>query len=150
MFIFVDRNSVTVAFDCDFLAFSEQLRLLRLFRKNLLSLLWFHSWLDVTCFHPPNCQFPLSGSHKTFHFSYMKFPCLLKFLFIKVQVSSIFKEKQNSLGGTSRNRSRSIGSAVQHFNPYTTEDLLTMDVFIWIYIATTLTLTLTLTLCTNH
>ena len=53
----------------------------------------------------------------------MKFPCLLKFLFIKVQVSSIFKEEQNSLGGTSRNRSRSIGSAVQHFNPYTTEDL---------------------------
>ena len=69
---------------------------------------------------------------------------------VQVQVSSIFKEKQNSLGGTSRNRSRSIGSAVQHFNPYTTEDLLTMDALIWIYIATTLTLTLTLTLCTNH
>ena len=40
-------------------------------------------------------------------------------------------------------RSRSIGSAVHHFNPYTTEDLLTMDGLIWIYIATTLTLTLT-------
>ena len=37
-----------------------------------------------TCFQPPNWHFPLSGSHKTFHFSYMKFLCLLKFLFIKV------------------------------------------------------------------
>ena len=48
----------------------------------------------VTCFHPPNWHFPLSASQKTFHFSYMKFLCLLKFLFIKVQVSSIFKEKK--------------------------------------------------------
>ena len=38
----------------------------------------------VTCFHPPNWHFPLSGSHKTFHFSYTKFLCLLKFMFIKV------------------------------------------------------------------
>ena len=45
----------------------------------------------VTCFHPPNWHFPLSGSHKTFHFSYMKFLCLLKFLFIKV--SSILRKK---------------------------------------------------------
>ena len=33
----------------------------------------------VTCFHPPNWHFPLSGSHKTFHFSYKKFLCPLKF-----------------------------------------------------------------------
>ena len=32
----------------------------------------------VTCFHPPNWQFPLTDSHKTFHFSYMKFLYLLK------------------------------------------------------------------------
>ena len=34
-----------------------------------------------------------SSSHKTFHFSYMKF---LDEMFIKVKVSSIFKEKYNS------------------------------------------------------
>ena len=34
-----------------------------------------------------------SSSHKTFHFSYMKF---LDEMFIKVKVSSIFKEKNNS------------------------------------------------------
>ena len=34
-----------------------------------------------------------SSSHKTFHFSYMKF---LDEMFIKVKVSSIFKEKSNS------------------------------------------------------
>ena len=45
-------------------------------------------------------------------------------------------------------RSRSIGSAVHHFNPYPTENLLTITGLIWIYIATTPTLTLTL--CTNH
>ena len=50
--------------------------------------------------------------------------------------------------GTSRNRSRSMGSAVRHFNLYTTEDLLIMNGLSRIYIATTLTLTLTL--CTNH
>ena len=33
------------------------------------------------------------SSHKTFHFSYMKFP---DEIFIKVKVSSIFKEKNNS------------------------------------------------------
>ena len=33
-----------------------------------------------------------SSSHKTFHFSYMKF---LDEMFIKVKVSSIFKEKNN-------------------------------------------------------
>ena len=33
----------------------------------------------VTCFHPPNWHFPLSGSYKTFHFSYKKFLCPLKF-----------------------------------------------------------------------
>ena len=33
------------------------------------------------------------SSHKTFHFSYMKF---LDEMFIKVKVSSIFKEKNNS------------------------------------------------------
>ena len=38
----------------------------------------------VTRFHPPNGHVPLSRSHKTFHFSYMKFLCLLKFLFVKV------------------------------------------------------------------
>ena len=48
----------------------------------------------VTCFHPPNWHFPLSGSHKTFHFSYRKFFFLLTFLFIKVSVSSTFKEKK--------------------------------------------------------
>ena len=96
----------------------------------------------VTCFHLPNWHFPLGGPHKTFHFSYMKFLCLLKFLFIKVEVSSIFKKKKIQVS-TSRIRSRSIGSAVHHFNPYTTEDLLTIDGLIWIYIATTLTLTLT-------
>ena len=99
----------------------------------------------VTCFHPPNRHFPLSGSCKTFHFSYMKFLCLLKFLFIKV--SSIFKEKKIQ-DGMSRIQFWSIGFAVPHFNPFTTEDLLSMNGLIWIYIATTLTLTLTL--CTNH
>ena len=34
-----------------------------------------------------------SSCHKTFHFSYMKF---LDQMFIKVKVSSIFKEKNNS------------------------------------------------------
>ena len=34
-----------------------------------------------------------SSSHKTFHLSYMKF---LDEMFIKVKVSSIFKEKNNS------------------------------------------------------
>ena len=34
-----------------------------------------------------------SSSHKTFHFSYMK---VLDEMFIKVKVSSIFKEKNNS------------------------------------------------------
>ena len=94
----------------------------------------------VTRFHPPNWHCPVSGSHKTFLFSYMKFLCLWKFLFIKVKVSSIFKEKkiQNC---TSRIQSRSIGSAVHHLNPYTTKDLLTMNGLIWIYIATTVTLT---------
>ena len=44
-----------------------------------------HGFLGVnTYLHPPNWHFLLSGSHKTFHFSYMKFLCLLKFLFIKV------------------------------------------------------------------
>ena len=42
-----------------------------------------YCWV-VTCFHPPNSHFPLSGSHKTFHFSYTIFDCVLKFLFIKV------------------------------------------------------------------
>ena len=31
-------------------------------------------------------NFPLSGSHKTFHFSYMKFLCFLKFLFISLSL----------------------------------------------------------------
>ena len=70
----------------------------------------------------------------------MKLLCLLKFLFIKVQVSSIFKEKKIQ-ESTSRIRSRNIDSAMHHFNPYTTEDLLTMSGLIWIFIATTLTLT---------
>ena len=48
----------------------------------------------------------------------------------------------------SRNQSQSIGSAVHHFNPYCTEDWLTMNGLIQIYIATTLTVTLTLR--TNH
>ena len=48
-----------------------------------------------------------------------------------------FKEK-NIQDGTSRIRSRSIGSSVHHFNPYTTEDLLTINGLIWIYMATTL------------
>ena len=39
---------------------------------------------------------------------------------------------------------RTISSAVHHFNPYTTEDLLTTNGLTWIYIATTLTLTVTL------
>ena len=55
---------------------------------------WDWSCTVVTCFHPPNWHFPLSGSHKTFHFSYMKFLCLLKFLFIKVNVSLTFMEKK--------------------------------------------------------
>ena len=61
----------------------------------------------------------------------MKFLCLLNFLFIKVQVSSILKEKKNwgfDLGA----------SALQCItNPYTTEDLLISNGLIWIYIATT-------------
>ena len=44
----------------------------------------------VTCFHPSNWHLPLSGSHKKFHFSYMKFLCLLKFLFIKVLKENSF------------------------------------------------------------
>ena len=44
----------------------------------------------VTCFHPPNCHLPLSGSHKKFHFSYMKFLSLLKFLFIKALKENSF------------------------------------------------------------
>ena len=58
---------------------------------GLATLTPFQNWMlynlletVVTCFHPPNWHFPLSGSHKTFHFSYMKFLYLLKFLFIKV------------------------------------------------------------------
>ena len=56
-----------------------------------------------------------SSSHKTFHFSYMKF---LDEMFIKVKVSSIFKEKtiQDRM---SRIRTRSIRSGVHHSNPYT-------------------------------
>ena len=50
----------------------------------------------------------------------------LEILFIKVKVSSIFKEKKIQKC-TSRIQSRSIGSAVHHFDPYTTEDLLTMN-----------------------
>ena len=61
------------------------------------------------------------SSHKTFHFSYMKF---LDEMLIKVNVSSIFKEKtiQDRI---SKIRTRSIGSGVHHSNPYTTEDLVT-------------------------
>ena len=44
----------------------------------------------------------------------MKFLCLLKILFIKLLVSSIFKEKKQD--GKSRIRSLSIGSAVYHLN----------------------------------
>ena len=44
-----------------------------------------HGFLGVsTYFRPPNWHFRLSGSHKAFHFSYMKFLRLLKFLFITV------------------------------------------------------------------
>ena len=54
-------------------------------------------------------------------------------------------------------RSRSIGSALHLSNPYTTEELLTMDLSIYgnnpnsnSNLSRTVTLTLTLTLCTNH
>ena len=62
------------------------------------------------------------SSHKTFHLSYMKF---LDEMLIKVNVSSIFKEKNNSGYRMSKIRTRSIGSGVHHSNPYTTEDLVT-------------------------
>ena len=62
-----------------------------------------------------------SSSHKTFHFSYMKF---LDEMFIKVKVSSIFKEKK-SLDRMSTIRTRSIRFGVHHSNPYTTENLVT-------------------------
>ena len=57
----------------------------------------------------------------------MKFLCLLKILFIKLLVSSIFKEKKIQ-DDKSKIRSLSIGSAVH--NPYITEDLLTIGPFI--------------------
>ena len=54
----------------------------------------FSRWRWQT--HPASSGFSAkltSSSHKTFHFSYMKFP---DEIFIKVKVSSIFKEKNNS------------------------------------------------------
>ena len=51
--------------------------------------------------------------------------------------------------GTSRIRSRSIDSVVHHFNPFSTEDWLTINGLICIYIATTLTLTLFMSLSCN-
>ena len=55
-----------------------------------------------------------SSSHKTFHFSYMKF---LDEMFIKVEVSSIFKEKKTIRDRMSRIRTRSIRSDVHLSNP---------------------------------
>ena len=63
-----------------------------------------------------------SSSHKTFHFSYMKF---LDEMFIKVKVSSIFKEKKTIQDRMSRMRTRSIRSGAHHCNPFTTEDWVT-------------------------
>ena len=95
----------------------------------------------VTCFHPPNWHFPLSGSNKTFHFSYLKFLYLLKFLFIKVQVSSIFKEKKKfrkARGGFDLR-----AWALQCITLTPTPPRISLQ---WMVIETTLTLTL----CTNH
>ena len=73
-------------------------------------------WLGRHLLPSAKLTFSSQWSHKTFHFSYMKF------LFIKVLV--LEKKIQD---GTSKIRSRSIGSAVHHFNPYTTEDLLKIN-----------------------
>ena len=52
-------------------------------------------------FHTPEWNFPFSGSHKTFHFCYMRFLCLLKFLldkmFMIIEGSSIVKEKKSRM-----------------------------------------------------
>ena len=93
------------------------------------------------------CCGSIASSHKTFHFSYMIFLCLLKFLFINVYISSIFKEKKFRMARVGFDLGASALQCIT-LNPYSTEDWLTMSGLIWIYIATTLTLTLTL--CTNH
>ena len=77
----------------------------------------------VTCFYPPNWLSVALTRHFTFltwNFSVSS----LKFLIKKKKIQD----------GTSRSRSRNIGSAVHHFNPYTTEHLLTMNGLIRIYI----------------
>ena len=51
----------------------------RLFLK-----MWKRKVVGCHLFPSAKRTFPVSGSHKTFHFSYMKFLCLWKFLFIKV------------------------------------------------------------------
>ena len=74
----------------------------------------------------------------------MKFLCLLKILFIKLLVSSILKEKKIQ-DDKSKIRSLSIGSAVYHFNSYTT--VVADDEWFDLNINAK---TLTLTFCTNH
>ena len=55
-------------------------------------------WLLLkSCFHLPNWHFPLSGSHKTFLFSYMKFLCPLKRLFIKSKSLQFLRKKKYRL-----------------------------------------------------
>ena len=99
-----------------------------------------------TYFHLPNWDFPLSGSHKAFHFSYIKFLCLLKFLFVKSKSLQFLRKKKFRTGRVGFDLGASALQSIT-FTP-------TPPRICWQCIATTLTLTLnpnlTLTLCTNH
>ena len=64
-----------------------------LYREQTFAPRAFHSELQQHGRHLIPSTKLTSSSHKTFHFSYMKF---LDEMFIKVKVSSIFKEKNNS------------------------------------------------------
>ena len=104
---------------------------------------WDWSCTVVTCFHPSNWHFPLSAWFSEDISLFLHEISLSLKISVQKSLSLFNFYGKKFQDDTNRIRSRSIGFAVHHFNPYTTQDLRATNGLIWIYIATTLTLTLT-------